>query len=152
MDHRVAIAPSREYHCTHPLRSRGIKAKERMFVWLWNSSRYGCKMRLPLCLHKWKFWQWQLKSNFKQNLTSFYCAVFFNLASYCYRAVEPIYKIISKFLDYDESCTNKGIRRKNLGTEQVSLDVRMQTVMRPSAVCPSNEYCLMAWLGRTSRL
>ena len=31
------------------------------------------------------------------------------------RTVEPIYKIISKVLDYDEFCTNKAIRRKFFG-------------------------------------
>ena len=35
------------------------------------------------------------------------------LASHRYRSVEPIYKLISTFLDYDEFCTNEEICKKS---------------------------------------
>ena len=49
----------------------------------------------------------------KSHLKTLYCAAI--LASNPYRSVEPIYKRISKFLDYDELCTDEGVRRKNFG-------------------------------------
>ena len=37
---------------------------KKIFRWLAPFTFVCCKMWLPLCLHQWKYWQWQSKSNF----------------------------------------------------------------------------------------
>ena len=111
-------------------------------------------MRLPLSLHKWKFWQWQPKSNFEMQCFFWKSPTIILLCNFFWLHIaiglwSRLTKIIGKFFDYNEFCTYKGILRKNFGKYNKFRHIKIKSQKEKFGSLP--KLCQWGLLFRFSR-